>query len=202
MPGPKSKAVLQHCIPKAHWRTRDVNACGYNPAGNCIALTNLSNGQVTRFAVNANARLSQVLIRIRPGVTRYYIHGSGLLYEVTETVTSTNALFYHYDPRGLTVAFTWHESRTTGRIRYSGHSTLTYRSGTTATMFLFNGWFHRAGWARFVSCQCACGSEDPDVSELSTWRFPGLATLRVGANPRQAHLCTGICSRVDVFCAA
>jgi len=47
----------------------------YDPSGNRIALTN--NGQVTRFVINPNARLSQVLIRIRPGVTKYYVYGLG-----------------------------------------------------------------------------------------------------------------------------
>jgi len=47
----------------------------YDPSGNRIALTN--NGQVTRFVINPNAKLSQVLMRIRPGVTNYYVYGLG-----------------------------------------------------------------------------------------------------------------------------
>ena len=43
----------------------------YDPSGNRIALTN--NGQVTRFVVNPNARLSQVLVCVRSGVTKYYV---------------------------------------------------------------------------------------------------------------------------------
>ena len=42
--------------------------------------------------VNPNAALSQVLMRVRPGVTNYYIHGLGLLYEITETATTTITL--------------------------------------------------------------------------------------------------------------
>ena len=49
----------------------------YDPSGNRIALT--SNGQVTRFVVNPNARLSQVLVRVRSGVTKYYVYGLGSL---------------------------------------------------------------------------------------------------------------------------
>ena len=36
-------------------------------------------------------------MRIRPGVTNYYIYGAGLLYEITETAATTNMLTYHYD---------------------------------------------------------------------------------------------------------
>jgi len=49
----------------------------YDPSGNRIALTN--NGQVTRFVINPNAKLSQVLIRVRSGVTNYYVYGLGNL---------------------------------------------------------------------------------------------------------------------------
>ena len=102
-------------------------------------MTNHSNGQVTRFLVNPNANLSQVLIRIRPGVTNYYVYGLGLLYEVTETATNSYLRYYHYDYRGSTVALTDHESRVTDWYEYSAYGTLTYRSGNTDTPFLFNG---------------------------------------------------------------
>src|SRR4051812_7481827 len=77
---------------------------GYDPAGNRTTLTNGTN--VARFTINPNAPLSQVLIRTRPGLTNYYIYGPGLLYEITETATSTNTLTYHYDLRGSTIALT------------------------------------------------------------------------------------------------
>ena len=104
-----------------------------------MAMTNHSNGQVTRFVINPNAKLSQVLIRIRTGVTNYYVYGPGLLYEVTETATNSYLRYYHYDYRGSTVALTDHESRVTDRYEYSSYGTLTYRSDNTDTPFLFNG---------------------------------------------------------------
>ena len=58
----------------------------------------------TIFVVNPNAKLPQVLMRIKNGVTTYYVYGAGLLYQVTETATATNTLTYHYDYRGSTVA--------------------------------------------------------------------------------------------------
>ena len=62
----------------------------YDPSGNRIALTN--NGQVTRFVINPNARLSQVLMRIRPGVTDDRLRGNGHNDEIQPpVVTGTNA---------------------------------------------------------------------------------------------------------------
>jgi len=99
------------------------------------------NATPSRFVVNPNAALSQVLMRICPGVTNYYVYGLGLLYEVTETATNSYARYYHYDYRGSTVALTDHESRITDRLEYSAYGTLTYRIGNTDTPFLFNGRF-------------------------------------------------------------
>jgi len=113
----------------------------YDPTGNRVAMTNHSNGQVTRFVVNPNAKLSQVLIRIRPGVTNYYVYGLGLLYEVTETATNSYARYYHYDYRGSTVALTDHSGNVTDRFEYSAYGMLTYRTGNTDTPFLYNGRF-------------------------------------------------------------
>ena len=77
---------------------------GYDPAGNRTSITN--GAAIARFVINASAALPQVLMRIRPGITNYYIYGPGLLYEITETATSTNTLTYHFDYRGSTVAVT------------------------------------------------------------------------------------------------
>lgn len=122
-------------------RNRLTNAAGisygYDPAGNRTAVTNGAN--VTRFVINPNPSLSQVLMRVRSGVTNYYVHGLGLLYEITETATSTNTLTYHYDYRGSTVALTDTNGIPKDRIEYSSYGTTTYRSGTNDTPFLFNG---------------------------------------------------------------
>jgi len=40
-------------------------------------MTNFSNGQVTRFVINPNAKLSQVLIHIRSGLANYNVYGYG-----------------------------------------------------------------------------------------------------------------------------
>ncbi len=109
----------------------------YDAMNNRIGQTFGTN--VTTFVVNPNARLPQVLMRIKNGVTNYYVYGPRLLYQVTETATATNTLTYHYDYRGSTIALTADNGFVTDRMEYSLYATTTYRSGTNDTPFLFNG---------------------------------------------------------------
>lgn len=125
-------------------RNRLLNAggssYGYDPSANRIALTNGAN--VTRFVINPNAALSQVLIRTKPdGSKTFYVYGVGLLYEVNETAggTETGTATYHYDYRGSTVALTDGNGIVTDRIEYSPYGLTSYRVGTNDTPFLFNG---------------------------------------------------------------
>jgi len=113
---------------------------GYDPSANRVAITNGAN--VTRFVVNPNAALSQVLVRTKPdGSKTFYVYGVGLLYEVNETAggVETSTRTYHYDYRGSTVALTDGNGNVTARIEYSPYGTTTYRTGNTDTPFLFNG---------------------------------------------------------------
>jgi RHS repeat-associated protein len=109
----------------------------YDPAGNRVGFTSGTNS--TELVVNPNAKLPQVLMRIKNGVTNYYIYGAGLLYQVTETATATNTLTYHYDYRGSTITLTADNGIVTDRIEYSLYGSMTYRVGTDDTPFLFNG---------------------------------------------------------------
>jgi RHS repeat-associated protein len=122
-------------------RNRLLSAGGlnyaYDAAGSRIAVTNGAN--VTKFVINPESSLPQVLMRVRNGVTNYYVYGLGLLYEVTETSNSTNMLTYHFDYRGSTVALTDANGNITDRIEYSVYGTTTFRAGTNDTPFLFNG---------------------------------------------------------------
>ena len=93
----------------------------------------------TTYVVNPNSALPQVLMRIKNGITNYYIYGAGLLYQVTETATATNTLTYHYDYRGSTIALSGDGGLVTDRIEYSLYGLTTYRAGTNDTPFLFNG---------------------------------------------------------------
>lgn len=117
----------------------DSYTYGYDPNGARTTLTHVNSGTVTRFVVNPNAPLSQVLMRIKGGVTNYYIYGLGLQYEITETATTTNTLTYHFDYRGSTVALSDANGNVTDRMEYSPYGTTTYRSGTNDTPFLYHG---------------------------------------------------------------
>ncbi len=119
-------------------RNRLVTAGGldytYDPAGNRVAVTNGTN--ITRLVVDPNAALSQVLMRVKSGVTNYYVYGLGLLYEADDAGATKT---YHYNYRGSTVAITDDSGNVTDRVEYSAYGTTTYRSGNTDTPFLFNG---------------------------------------------------------------
>ncbi|HEV2211295.1 MAG TPA: RHS repeat-associated core domain-containing protein, partial [Verrucomicrobiae bacterium] len=122
-------------------RNRPINVGGlnyaYDPAGNRTAITNGST--VTRFVVNPNAKLPQVLMRITGGTTNYYVYGAGLLYQVTETVTTSTLLTYHFDLRGSTIALANSGGYVTDQIQYSPYGLIISRTGTNDTPFLYNG---------------------------------------------------------------
>ena len=110
---------------------------GYDATGNRISVTN--GGNTTQYVVNPNAALPQVLMRTKGSVTTYYVYGAGLLYEVSETTTTTNVATYHFDSRGSTVALTDANGSVTDHIEYSAYGMVTYRLGTNDTPFLYNG---------------------------------------------------------------
>jgi len=120
-------------------RNRLLSAGGldyaYDPANNRVAVTNDTN--IAQFIFSPNG--SQVLMRIKSGMTNYYVYGAGLLYEVDETATSTNTATYHFDLRGSTVALTDGSGNITDQIQYSAYGIVTYRAGTNDTPFLYNG---------------------------------------------------------------
>src|SRR3989442_11970386 len=60
----------------------------------------------------------------------------GLLYEADD---AGNTKTYHFDYRGSTVAITDGSGNVTDRAEYSAFGSITYRSGSTDTPFLFNG---------------------------------------------------------------
>jgi len=122
-------------------RNRLLNAGGvtnaYDAANNRIGQIYGTN--TTIFVVNPNAKLPQALMRIKNGVTNFYVYGPGLLYQVTETATTTNTLMYHYDYRGSTIALSDNNGNVTDRIEYSAYGLTTYHAGINDTPFLFNG---------------------------------------------------------------
>lgn len=137
--GPVTNSMSTNYVYDA--RNRLLNAGGvtnaYDAMNNRVGQTQGTN--TTIFVLNPNAKLPQVLMRIKNGVTNYYIYGAGLLYQITETATATNTLTYHYDYRGSTVALTDNNGNVTDRIEYSLYGSITYRIGTNDVFFLFNG---------------------------------------------------------------
>jgi len=113
-------------------RNRLLNVGGvtnvYDAMNNRIGQTYGTN--FVAYIINPNAKLPQVLMRIKNAVTNYYIYGAGLLYQVTESATATNTLTYHYDYRGSTVALTDDNGNVTDRMEYSLYATMIYRAGT------------------------------------------------------------------------
>jgi RHS repeat-associated protein len=138
---PMTNSTFVSCAFDA--RNRLLSAGGvtnvYDPAGSRVGVASGTN--TTVFVVNPNAKLPQVLLRIKNGVTNYYIYGAGLLYQITEKSTGTNTLTYHYDYRGSTIALSADNGAVTDRIEYSAYGLTTYRAGTTDTPFLYNGRF-------------------------------------------------------------
>ena len=110
----------------------------YDPLGQRVMLVTTNNGQLTtnKYVINPNAALSQVLLRVKNGVTNYYVYGAGLLYEADDAGTTRT---YHYDYRGSTVALTDSSGNVTDRAEYSAYGSLTHRTGSTDTPFLYNG---------------------------------------------------------------
>ena len=81
--------------------------------------------------------LSKPIMREIDGQTTYYVWGAGLLYQINPDGTTGT---YHYDPVGSTIAITADDGATvTDRIEYSPYGTVTHRTGTSDTPFLYNG---------------------------------------------------------------
>ena len=91
----------------------------YDMSGNRVGLVYGTNSSV--FVINPNSALPQVLMRIKNGVTNYYVYGAGLLYQITEAATGTNTVTYHYDYRGNTIALSADNGAVTDRIEYSAY---------------------------------------------------------------------------------
>ena len=69
------------------------------------------------------------------GVTTKYVYGLGLIYEET----TNDIKVYHYDYRGSTVALTDSTGYVTDTFEYDTYGSMTARTGTTVTPFLYNG---------------------------------------------------------------
>ncbi|MCP4701133.1 MAG: RHS repeat-associated core domain-containing protein, partial [Gammaproteobacteria bacterium] len=98
-----------------------------------------ADGQETRYTVNSQPLLSQVLVRTKPdGTQTYYVYGLGLIGEESDEIYRT----YHFDLRGSTVALTNEAGAAVERFQYSPYGMLVSHSAESLdTSFLFNGMY-------------------------------------------------------------
>jgi RHS repeat-associated protein len=130
-------------------RNRLISVSGtsyqYDAESNRIGKTD-TNG-TTSYVIDPHGdALPRVLIRENPdlsagqaggSITRY-VYGIGLLYQVDDNDTAT---YYHYDQSGSTIALSNTSGAVTDRVEYSPFGTITHRTGSTDTPFLYAGQF-------------------------------------------------------------
>ena len=108
-------------------------AYSYDVLNQKIAKT--KEGATSKYVVNPNAPLSQLLI-MSDTQTTTYTYGLGLISQTLDSKT----LYYHYDLRGSTIALTNENGEIVDRFSYLPYGELYKHSlGTTVTPFLYNG---------------------------------------------------------------
>ena len=108
----------------------------YDAENRRVALTDDTG--TTRYAINPNASLDQMLVRtVADGTKTFYVYGLGLLHEET----GSTVRYYHQDRRGDTVVLTDNAGAVTDRASYGAYGELLARTGTTSTPFLYSGYF-------------------------------------------------------------
>ena len=110
----------------------------YDSENNRIAKTTADGTTSYVFDPHGDA-LPRVLVRERPDESlTFYVYGIGLVYEVDE---ADNATYYHFDQSGSTIALTDDAGEVTDRVEYTPYGTISHRTGTTDTPFLYAGQF-------------------------------------------------------------
>ncbi|MCI5120688.1 MAG: RHS repeat-associated core domain-containing protein, partial [Candidatus Electrothrix sp. AUS4] len=91
----------------------------YDAENQRIAVT--ESGATTRYVINPNAPLSQVLIRVdQAGEKTYYVYGIGLIGQEKDGAYRS----FHYDFRGSTVAMTDEVGNITHQYAYTAYGTV------------------------------------------------------------------------------
>ncbi|MHB8986411.1 MAG: RHS repeat-associated core domain-containing protein, partial [Eubacteriales bacterium] len=91
----------------------------------------------TNYIVNPNAPLSQTLVKTdEQNNQTFYVYGLGLIGQESPGGAYRT---YHFDSRGSTIALTDEIGEVTDRFLYAPYGEQIYRSGNTATPFLFSG---------------------------------------------------------------
>jgi len=96
----------------------------------------IHNGKTTKFTINPNAKLSQLLMETAPnGDKSYHVYGIGLVATITNHQTS----YYHFDYRGSTVALSNKSGDITDSFKYLPYGSMVNHQGTHQTRFLYVG---------------------------------------------------------------
>ncbi len=90
----------------------------------------------TRYVINSQPALSQVLVKEENGGKTFYVYGLGLIGEEREGEYRA----YHFDFRGSTVALTDKTGKVVQRFQYGPYGELV-KGDASVTPFLFNGKF-------------------------------------------------------------
>ena len=107
----------------------------YNGDGHRVMRT--INGQTSRFVIDANRRLPEVLAEVdaNGNVQRNYVYGYGL---VAQIGNASVAHFYHFDPTGSTLALTNNAGAVTDSYAYTPYGETTV-NGNTVNPFRYVG---------------------------------------------------------------
>jgi len=100
-----------------------------------VRIRKVRNSENTTYTYNTNAKLSQLLMKTTNGVVTKYVYGLGLIGEETANVFK----IHHYDYRGSTVALTDINGNVTDTFKYDTYGKCYHGTGTTNTLFLYNG---------------------------------------------------------------
>ncbi|MBH0331110.1 hypothetical protein ABH14_15080 [Brevibacillus brevis] len=96
------------------------------------------NGKTTRYVVDQNADLTQVLMELEENgaAKAYYVYGLGL---IGCEDAQGDYLSYHADTRGSTTLLTDEQGRVTDRYTYGLYGELEEHEGRTKQPFCYNG---------------------------------------------------------------
>jgi len=108
----------------------------YNSAGN--RLKAIQNGVTTRYIYDATGNLLAEADE-QNNITRYYIHGLGLLSMVTPVTPSDKVYCYHYNATGSTIAMTDASQEIVNKYSYSPFGIITNQQEAVLQPFKYVG---------------------------------------------------------------
>lgn len=116
------------------------NASQYFYNGEGVRLQKIEGATATRYVVDTNHDLSEVLSETdaNGAITAYYVYGIGLAYKISPTGTH---YYYHFDPIGSTIALTDDAKNIVNSYAYDPFGKVTNRTEVTANPFQFVGQF-------------------------------------------------------------